>query len=283
MRAPSLKKLPESVKSQPIQMEEGMDNRPTFEVTEDMIPQITEWKVGEKYMLMVEVEQTSVKVKEYGPDKGKVCANFKITKIGAHDENAEMEEYAEGGTVSSEKAKEILRDGTIRNKKISQKQKRYFGWIAGGKQSRKGFAMGGTVLNANTGEKMHNAMSGVPFEKMNKWEEAERKEVKGTELIGEFRPTKKVTDDQVYGPSDRRPGFKEGGEVSYSAKKVAAGQDIGKPGKNFEKIAESAGKKYGSEEAGKKVAGAVLAKLRGKNKGGKVNNALDGVSIQYKK
>lgn len=38
--------------------------------------------------------------------------------------------------------------------------------------------------------------------------------------------------------------------------------DIGKPGKNFEKIAKSAGKEYGSEEAGKRVAGAVLKKLR---------------------
>lgn len=40
------------------------------------------------------------------------------------------------------------------------------------------------------------------------------------------------------------------------------GKDIGKPGKNFSKIAKSAGKKYGSSEAGKKVAGAILAKLR---------------------
>ena len=39
-------------------------------------------------------------------------------------------------------------------------------------------------------------------------------------------------------------------------------KDLGKPGKNFDKIAKSAGKEYGSEEAGKKVAGAVLAKLR---------------------
>jgi hypothetical protein len=48
----------------------------------------------------------------------------------------------------------------------------------------------------------------------------------------------------------------------YSAKKARAGKDIGKPGKQFAKIAKSAAKKYGSEETGKKVAGAVLAKLR---------------------
>jgi hypothetical protein len=51
---------------------------------------------------------------------------------------------------------------------------------------------------------------------------------------------------------------------SYSAKAAAAGKDIGKPGENFVKIAQSAGKRYGSAAAGKRVAGAVLAKLRGK-------------------
>ena len=39
------------------------------------------------------------------------------------------------------------------------------------------------------------------------------------------------------------------------------GEDVGKPGKGFEKIAKSAAKRYGSEEAGKKVAGAILKKV----------------------
>ena len=47
----------------------------------------------------------------------------------------------------------------------------------------------------------------------------------------------------------------------YSAKKAAAGKDIGKPGKNFSKIAA----KSGGGEKGKRIAGAVLNKLRGKN------------------
>jgi hypothetical protein len=51
-------------------------------------------------------------------------------------------------------------------------------------------------------------------------------------------------------------------ETSYSAKAARAGKDIGKPGKQFAKIAASAAERYGSEERGKKVAGAVLAKLR---------------------
>jgi hypothetical protein len=51
-------------------------------------------------------------------------------------------------------------------------------------------------------------------------------------------------------------------ETDYSAKKAAAGKDIGKPGKNFSKIAKSAGARYGSKAAGERVAGAVLNKLR---------------------
>ena len=52
----------------------------------------------------------------------------------------------------------------------------------------------------------------------------------------------------------------------YSAKAARSGKDIGKPGKNFSKIASEAGKKYGSKAAGKRVAGAILAKQRAKGK-----------------
>jgi hypothetical protein len=51
-------------------------------------------------------------------------------------------------------------------------------------------------------------------------------------------------------------------EATLSAKAARAGKDIGKPGKNFEKIAKSAAEKYGSKEAGQKVAGAILKKMR---------------------
>ena len=53
-------------------------------------------------------------------------------------------------------------------------------------------------------------------------------------------------------------------EAGYSAKKAAAGKDIGKPGKNFSKIAKGAAERYGSKAAGERVAGAVLNKLRTK-------------------
>ncbi len=64
--------------------------------------------------------------------------------------------------------------------------------------------------------------------------------------------------------SDEEMPLPEGSTGDYSAKKARAGRDIGKPGKNFAKIAKSAGERYGSKERGEKVAGAVLAKLRAK-------------------
>jgi sialic acid synthase SpsE len=49
-------------------------------------------------------------------------------------------------------------------------------------------------------------------------------------------------------------------EKSTVAKKAAAGKDIGKKGKGFEKVAKAAEKKYGSKEAGEKVAAAAMWK-----------------------
>ena len=68
----------------------------------------------------------------------------------------------------------------------------------------------------------------------------------------------------------------EEAKMDYSAKKARAGKDIGKPGKMFGKIAASAAKRYGSAERGKKVAGAVLAKLRAKSMKEEVEQTSEG-------
>ena len=65
-------------------------------------------------------------------------------------------------------------------------------------------------------------------------------------------------------------------EAAYSAKAARAGKDIGKPGKSFKMIAKKAGERYGSEERGKKVAGAILAKIRAKHM--KEDTQIDEVS-----
>lgn len=53
---------------------------------------------------------------------------------------------------------------------------------------------------------------------------------------------------------------------SAAAKEAREGKDMGKKGKNFDKIAQKAGKEYGSEEAGERVAGAIFQRLRKKGK-----------------
>lgn len=50
--------------------------------------------------------------------------------------------------------------------------------------------------------------------------------------------------------------------ASQAAKKARSGADMGKKGKNFNKIAAKASKEYGSKAAGKKVAGAIFQKMR---------------------
>jgi hypothetical protein len=65
---------------------------------------------------------------------------------------------------------------------------------------------------------------------------------------------------KAYLNKEEAEGLEE--KAGYSAKAGAAGKDLGKPGKNFAKIARGAAAKYGSEAAGERVAGAVLKKLR---------------------
>ena len=47
---------------------------------------------------------------------------------------------------------------------------------------------------------------------------------------------------------------------SAIAKKASSGKNVGKPGKNFDKVASNAAKRYGSAEAGKRVAAAAMWK-----------------------
>lgn len=81
--------------------------------------------------------------------------------------------------------------------------------------------------------------------------------------LSEYEQARGAAIDSAMGGSGSLPvQAKIEEKKSYSAKQAHKGKDIGKKGKNFAKIAKKAGKKYGSEKAGEKVAGAVLAKLR---------------------
>jgi hypothetical protein len=52
-------------------------------------------------------------------------------------------------------------------------------------------------------------------------------------------------------------------EKSHIVKRAKRGEDIGAPGKKFKEIEKKAAKQYGSEEAGKRVAAAVMWKKMG--------------------
>lgn len=78
---------------------------------------------------------------------------------------------------------------------------------------------------------------------------------------------KKLNNLLIVLASKDKKGDKEDKKVlskSKAAKEARHGDDMGKKGKNFDKIADKADKEYGSKEAGKKVAGAIFQKMRKK-------------------
>lgn len=68
---------------------------------------------------------------------GSVNGSAKIREVDAKFPNTDLLEqwllYENGGQLSSAKAKEMLRDGTANGKKLTSKQKKYFGMVAAGK------------------------------------------------------------------------------------------------------------------------------------------------------
>ena len=70
-------------------------------------------------------------------------------------------------------------------------------------------------------------------------------------------------------------------EATLSAKAGRAGRDLGKPGKNFKKIEKKAAEEYGSEKAGERVAGAILANMRKHVKEAFVEAGIDTVDEAF--
>ena len=89
--------------------------------------------------------------------------------------------------------------------------------------------------------------------------------------IAEFEAKKKELEEQI---KEMEKPVKEGKkkpsagmtgkEKSTVIKKAKSGEDIGKKGKGFQKVAKAAEKEYGSKEAGKKVAAAAMWKQAAK-------------------
>lgn len=74
-------------------------------------------------------------------------------------------------------------------------------------------------------------------------------------------------------------------EEALDEQRFYKGEDIGKPGLGFKKVAAKAAEEYGSKEAGKRVAGAVLKKIlakKGKKKVNEESEKLDESKSDYK-
>jgi hypothetical protein len=63
----------------------------------------------------------------------------KLQAAGISDELNKLPTMKNGGKLSANKAKEMLKDGTVHGKKLTDRQKRYFGYIAGGGTPKKEF------------------------------------------------------------------------------------------------------------------------------------------------
>jgi len=85
-------------------------------------------------------------------------------------------------------------------------------------------------------------------------------------LNSKSEPKAEVIKDEPVEEGDAMDGMENAivPEIELEEARFKKGTDIGKKGKGFEKIAKAARKEYGSEEAGKRVAGAVLKKVLNK-------------------
>lgn len=91
-------------------------------------------------------------------------------------------------------------------------------------------------------------------------------------------PTKKVETEEEENINEKKPSSGLSKEKkSAVVKKAKKGEDIGKKGKGFEKVAKAAAKEYGSKEKGEKVAAASMWKnIQRENKS--INEWVDGVA-----
>ena len=104
------------------------------------------------------------------------------------------------------------------------------------------------------------------------------KKLGGGIKVGEHLSDTELDDAQEMGAKIKH--MKEESEEMDEAR-FKKGQDIGQPGMNFKKIAASAAKRYGSKEAGQRVAGAVLKKVLAKEET-EVEEEVDFTIIDHK-
>jgi len=75
-----MKKIPQPPKPKQSQVSIGPDYPypPTLELTSKQVPEVKDWKVGGKYTITVQIEQTSMNKSQYGSDTESVRCSFKV-------------------------------------------------------------------------------------------------------------------------------------------------------------------------------------------------------------
>jgi hypothetical protein len=90
-----LKKVKPEKQSSMAEMSKPVKIYPTFNLDSEDLPELADWKVGQKYMLEMQVEQMSMRQgKEWqgsSNDDKKVHATFKIMKVGVKKEDYQTE------------------------------------------------------------------------------------------------------------------------------------------------------------------------------------------------
>jgi hypothetical protein len=70
--------------------------RPMLRLTSDVVPEIKDWKPGNKYRFYIEVEETAMEVgSEWDPNvpKDLVRASFVVESLAVDNEDEEAEDY----------------------------------------------------------------------------------------------------------------------------------------------------------------------------------------------
>lgn len=88
-KAPAMRKLVDKATDPPYTSEKSRtyDPRPTFEISETDLPEIKKWTIDSQYDLNLKVEMVGINEKDYGPNKGKKCATFRVVSIGTKKED----------------------------------------------------------------------------------------------------------------------------------------------------------------------------------------------------
>ncbi len=98
MKVPSMNKIPSEktikLSYDPKAKTEKIDPRPEFRINAEEFPDIKNWSTGSKYKLMIEVEQVGSEIGEWGDDKGKMIARFKINGIASAEDGKEEKKEA---------------------------------------------------------------------------------------------------------------------------------------------------------------------------------------------